>query len=250
MTKVSLTVLRPSYSNPSIPIHDENVNLGDLGLSDLLEIIGGLSEPSKMPGYSYSLSAFRCKTGDSLAKVEGSACFKCYARKGNYVRFPAIQVAMERRYNSLFDARWVSAFIRVLSHYSRRGHNVFRWHDSGDIQSVSHLRNIVKVAENTPNIRHWIPSREYQMIDEYKRLFGEFPPNLVVRVSAHMNGTLAPKRYNNTSSILPKGMTQEEMEENVGRKISVCPAYTQNGVCGDCRNCWDSSLDLVVYPQH
>lgn len=247
--EASTKPVRPTYEFPEIPIHDENVSLGDMGISDLLEIIGGLSEPSKMPGHSYSLSAFRCKTGESLSKVKGSTCYKCYARKGNYVRFPAIQRAMERRYNALFDSRWVAAFVRILNHYSAK-HNVFRWHDSGDIQSVSHLRNIVKVAENTPNVSHWIPTREYAMVDEYIRLFGDFPPNLTLRVSAHLNGKLAPKRYNVTSAVLPKGMTKEEMEECVGRNISVCPAYTQGGICGDCRNCWDSSIDLVVYPQH
>jgi hypothetical protein len=38
--------------------------------------------------------------------------------------------------------------------------NVFRWHDSGDVQDLKHLAKIFKVARLTPNIKHWLPTRE------------------------------------------------------------------------------------------
>ena len=37
-----------------------------------------------MPGLSYSLPAWACKTGAKLAKIPGTPCFGCYAMKGNY----------------------------------------------------------------------------------------------------------------------------------------------------------------------
>ena len=47
-------------------------------------ITGGLSKPSKMPGYAYNLPALHCKPGAQLAQVPGTTCHGCYALKGRY----------------------------------------------------------------------------------------------------------------------------------------------------------------------
>ena len=56
-------------------------------IKQALDIVGGLSAPSKMPCSSYSISATRCVTGSKLAKIEGTVCHNCYALKGNYIRY-------------------------------------------------------------------------------------------------------------------------------------------------------------------
>ena len=58
--------------------------------SEALKIVGGLSKPSKMPGWAYGLPAKECKTGSKLVKVPGSVCHGCYALKGCYV-FKVVQ---------------------------------------------------------------------------------------------------------------------------------------------------------------
>ena len=57
------------------------------------EITGSLTRTSKMPGLSYSLPAWECKTGSKLRKIKGSVCASCYALKGNYTRYKAIKAA-------------------------------------------------------------------------------------------------------------------------------------------------------------
>ena len=57
------------------------------------QITGSMTRTSKMPGLSYSLPAWECKTGAKLAKIKGSVCNGCYAMKGNYTRYPAIKAA-------------------------------------------------------------------------------------------------------------------------------------------------------------
>ena len=47
--------------------------------SEALQLVGGLSKPSKMPGWAYGLPAKECKTGSKLVKVAGSTCEGCYA---------------------------------------------------------------------------------------------------------------------------------------------------------------------------
>ena len=57
------------------------------------EITGSLTRTSKVPGLSYSLPAWECKTGSKLRKIKGSVCASCYALKGNYTRYKAIKAA-------------------------------------------------------------------------------------------------------------------------------------------------------------
>jgi hypothetical protein len=207
----------------------------------LLGLVGGLSAPSKMPGYAYSIPAEHCVTGSLLRKVEGSACSKCYALKGNYKRFPGVRRAMERRLRAVREgASWVAAMSLLLERYAAKGHVYFRWHDSGDIQDRNHLHNICMVHDIVPQVQGWIPTREYRILDGFDRAI---PDNLTVRVSAHMIGQRAPSRFSVSSMIVPKG-------ESVPDGVAHCPAPTQGGKCGECRNCWNSEVSTVAYTQH
>ena len=105
------------------------------------EITGGLSAPSKMPGPAYNLPASQCITGAKLVKVPGSVCHGCYALKGRY-RFSNVRLALARRLESLPHPRWVEAMTALIS-----GEEVFRWHDSGDLQSSWHLKRIFEVCD-------------------------------------------------------------------------------------------------------
>ena len=59
-------------------------------VKDALKITDSFTKTSKMPGLSYSLPAWECKTGWKLAQIEGTPCFFCYAKKGNYTRYPCL----------------------------------------------------------------------------------------------------------------------------------------------------------------
>ena len=102
-------------------------------------ITGGLSDPGKMPEGSYNLPAAECQTGAKLRLIPDTPCYKCYAFKGNYKRFPAVQKALYRRLASLTHPQWVEGMTTLVKKIKH-----FRWHDSGDIQSVDHLKKILK----------------------------------------------------------------------------------------------------------
>ena len=121
------------------------------------QITGGLSKPSKMPGYSYNIPAARCKVGAKLAKVPGSVCHGCYALKGRY-RFRNVKEALERRYQAAMNnPNWIHGMVYLIQVSKKKE---FRWHDSGDIQSLEHLLRIFQVCELTPEVKHWLPTRE------------------------------------------------------------------------------------------
>ena len=205
-------------------------------LSSALEYVGGLSEPSKMPCYSYGLSAHACITGSRLAEIEGSTCSKCYALKGMYT-FPVVNEAHARRAASLYQPHWVQAMVFIIH---RRKMAYFRWHDSGDIQSFQHLLNIVSVAEQCPETRFWLPTREKKIVRQYQQAFGEFPKNLIVRVSAAMIDAEPSPDFRNTSTV-------HRDKKPIG---FACPSSKQNNECRDCRECWNPRRKNISYHYH
>jgi hypothetical protein len=206
---------------------------------------GGLQIVSKMPGYAYAIPARNCKVGAKLRKISGSTCASCYAFEGFYkVYANSIDRAQARRLESLKDALWIESMAFLINHYCRDGAQkvqrgtYFRWHHSGDIQSIDHLRDIVAVVAATPTVTHWLPTREYALVAKYRALYGEFPANLTVRLSAHMVDGAAPSGY---------GLPTSTVTTN---HDATCPAPTQGNACGDCRACWNPDVADVSYGLH
>jgi len=201
-----------------------------------IKITGSLGKPSKMPGLSYGISATLCKIGAALAKVKGSTCENCYALKANYA-YPGGKAAHEKRRAGIENPQWTDAMVYLIGN---SGETFFRWHDSGDLQHLQHLINIVKIAEALPAVSFWLPTREKAIVNSYLRAFGAFPSNLVVRVSAAMVDSAAPAGYDHTSTV-----------HNAAAPIGfACPASKQGNKCLDCRACWNRDIKNVSYRQH
>ena len=193
------------------------------------QITGGLSKPSKMPGPAYNLPAWACQTGSKLRKVKGSPCYGCYAFKGRY-NFSNVQQALRRRLDALESPLWVDAMVTLI-----KGQPWFRWHDSGDIQSEQHLKNIFKVCELTPDTKHWLPTQERGYLPADPE---EVPANLIIRLSGSKIDGPSPKAWPWTSSVVTSS------------EARTCPAPEQNNECGSCRACWDKSTLNVAYGKH
>jgi len=201
-----------------------------------LAICGSLSNPSKMPGHGYALPAYRCRIGSLLQLVPKAVCHYCYALRGRYL-FPAVIAAMEKRFSSLSDPRWIDAVSTLIYRSKDR---YFRWHDSGDLQSIEHLRNIVAVCMNLPRVKFWLPTREYQTVEAYRRMGGHIPTNLCIRYSAHLVDGAPPIQYGlPTSTVVSTSASSQDMH--------ACPAPRQNMKCGSCRACWDPTVKVVSY---
>ena len=195
-------------------------------VKDAKEITGSLTRTSKMPGLSYSLPAWECKTGSKLRKVKGSVCASCYALKGNYTRYKAIKAAQYVRLKSLQDSRWIEAMTAQV-----KRSEYFRWHDAGDVQDLDHLKKIYAVCEATPATKHWMPTREAWIKDH----LASKPDNLVIRFSPPMIGQ-RNDTWPNSSMVVEKDAS--------------CPAPSQGGQCGSCRQCWDPAVKVVSYGKH
>ena len=200
--------------------------------------VGGLSKPSKMPGYGYGLSAFECSVGSKLRLIKNSTCSMCYALKGRYT-FKGVKAAHANRLESITNDNWVESMILLINNYSKKI-PYFRWHDSGDIQSLDHLKKIVAVAMATPKVRHWLPTREAGILKTYLKEGHSLPGNLAIRVSATM---IDGKPHSNV------GLTSTVHQKSKAIGYS-CPANKQGNECKSCRACWNINIQNVSYVAH
>jgi hypothetical protein len=209
-------------------------------IKELHEATGGLSNTSKMPGFSFGIPAEHCKMGSILRKIKGSACFDCYTFKGFYVMYPNVAKAQAKRYRILMEDmdQWadnMAELIRRKLEKKPKTEWYFRWHDAGDIQSVEHLVAIADIAVTLPWVQFWLPTQERKMVKQFLAEY-ECPENLLIRISTAMVGG-KPK----------DGVLASTIDSEGGFD---CKAPSQNSECRDCRACWNPKIKVINYKKH
>ena len=206
-----------------------------------------LSQTSKMCSPSISLSAFLCKTGSKLSKIKGTPCHKCYARRG-YYHMPSVKKAMAERLEFMQAPDFVPRMVNILA-----PHALFRWFDSGDIQSTKMAHDILDVIEETPWCQHWLPSKEYGMWNEVLKV-RKVPPNVALRISTPRDDRRPIKGF-------PCSSTTFSYETSPANTGHMCPAHLnkeEHGeyTCGKpekhkyvCRACYDPKVSNIAYPK-
>jgi|TARA_R110000868_G_scaffold140537_2_gene356230 hypothetical protein len=207
-------------------------------LKEAKKNVGGLSNPSKMPGYGYGLSAFDCITGSKLRLIKNSTCSMCYALKGRYT-FKGVKNAHANRTEAITKSDWVDDMVLLVNNYGKKI-PYFRWHDSGDLQSLAHLKKIVAVAMATPAVKHWLPTREAGILKAFYKEGNSLPGNLAIRVSATM---IDGKPHSNVGLTSTVSKDKKPIGHN-------CPASKQGNECKSCRACWNINIPNVNYAIH
>ena len=177
-----------------------------------------------------------------MAQIEGSICSMCYADKGFYKMYANnIKPAQFARLDSIDSEYWVSG---MVSHIGADPY--FRWHDSGDLQSLEHFEKIVAVCLETLLTLHWLPTREYGIIKAFIAKHGKnaIPKNLTVRLSAMYpdKPVTVPVSLQGVAGVT---VSNVHTDKPIG---NICKAPAQSGECRDCRMCWSSAV--VSYALH
>lgn len=164
-------------------------------------------------------------------------------------------VGHERRWQGLKHSRWVDAMVAMINQKCTGENTWFRWHDSGDLQGVWHLANIVAVCQRTPTVQHWLPTREYDFVAEFLATGTTIPDNLVIRLSAHMidSEPVVPVALAHlpTSTVSSVSSYLSGVDIVDGKGAIECRAVeARDNRCGPCRACWSSDVKNVQYPQH
>ena len=211
-------------------------------IKDAMQFTGALSTPSKMPCFGWSIPAQKCKTGSFLRNKKGSVCEKCYAMKGNYT-FPNVKNALQDRLDR-FNANpemFVEAMVFILE---KKKAEFFRWFDSGDLQSVEMLQAFAEIAKRLPNVKFWLPTKEWSIVYKFLKV-NTLPENLNVRLSSYM---IEDERADNSAAKYAKRLGVSM--SSVKKEGYNCPASSQGNSCGNCRACWSSSVFNVTYKRH
>ncbi len=209
--------------------------------------VGRLATPEKMPCHSYNLPTTTCRVGSTLRSVKGTVCSKCYGHNRGRYAYPFVRKASERRYAALMaDApngfvNWVRDMVTCINYYERSGY--FRWHDIGDLQSAAHLDAICDVARQTPNVQHWLPTREYKLLRDWRASGNHEPDNLTIRVSGLLIDRECPKVCD-----FPRGSVVTQWGNAEG--VPCTAQSTERATCEDCRLCWNKNVESVQYKLH
>lgn len=219
----------------------------EMTIAEAEAIAGTLSKVTKLPGRSYDLDTDYCRVGSELRKVPGSECAICYATRGHY-NWPNVTKAMERRRQGLTHPLWVDAMVTLIKHFLESAsaeQRYFRWHASGDLQSLDHLKKIVKVAELVPEMNFWLQTKERSDVGQFLKEGGQFPANLVTRLSSTMIGV-----QRDGLSLPISVITQTEGTPPEGAHACPATAPDSEGKCGDCRACWNPNVPIVSFWEH
>lgn len=157
---------------------------------------------------------------------------------------PNVYAALSNRLEQMASPEWVPAMIEKIKAEEHTG--FFRWFDSGDLQSLKNLKDVVRIALALPHIQFWLPTKEYGIVSEYVELYGPFPANLNVRLSGYMVDKSGPNLL--AESL---GVTTSEVHSDTSTPAGyACPAPTQGNKCLDCRACWQATVKTVSYRLH
>lgn len=193
---------------------------------------------SKMPGTSFNIDAKRCNVGSKLVKKEGTVCSKCYWLRIQKFRKNVDKASIENYNKTLYfvennPQEWIKSMVRQIS-----GQEYHRWFGGGDLINEKMLDCIVEVAVQTPDTKHWLPTKEVELIRGYTKTI---PDNLVIRVSSPKIDQQPLKNFSHTSIVV------KDKSKSVGHH---CPSLTQGNICGSCRACWDKSVKNITYTYH
>jgi hypothetical protein len=197
-----------------------------------------LSKASKMPCRSWSLQAL--DTCPASKNPDGSlvdACKGCYATDGNY-RFSNVKAPRVHNREDWKRDDWVADMVQELDN-----DRYFRWFDSGDMYSLGLAHKILEVMQQTPWVKHWLPTRMHKFA-KFKPVLAQMASldNVVIRLSS--DSVRGETVQGETTSVI---IGEDQIKTT---KFTVCRSFEQEGKCLDCRSCWSKEVKVVAYVQH
>lgn len=225
---------------------------------------------SKMPGPVFSVATHACGVGGDLAKIEGSVCHGCYAARLEKFR-ENVAASWDRNLELFMSAidggaaareAWIAAAVLGIREGARLRDAYMRWFDAGDLphgkspsgeaRGPVALAMICEVSRRTPEIAHWLPTREAKAVRAYLATGARIPANLALRLSAPMidQRPVTLTAAEREAGILTSTVHRKPSEARARAAGEVCEADTRGQKCGPCRACWDRGTANVSYRYH
>ena len=127
------------------------------------ETMGGMGNTSKT-GSSTGLPTSACRIGDK------KHCGTCYAAMAEHK--DNVSISNWRHISKLGEDPMLHASAQA---FLMRGHSPeFRGNWSGDYQNVEHVAQALSIAQSTPNVHHWLHTKEVPDLMKYLGQFEEY----------------------------------------------------------------------------
>ena len=223
-----------------------------------------LTTTSKMENGSFGYSASNCKAGGHLQKIKNSICSICYGMKGMYA-FKDYITKSKRTVESVSKSFWKEAMVFIIQ---RKRFKEFRWFDNGDLLDDKMLRDIFYIAEHTPDVKHWLPTKEYRMVKRVIESGLHKPDNLDIRLSAFkINGKPPMKLARRLGVNCSVALSTNEFKKRKTKGLIEVKCHTSHSIkdkykesnkelykklssCSGCTACYNNKVDVIYYEVH
>lgn len=199
-----------------------------------------LSKPSKLNCLSFGIpnDEATCIGKRDDNGVLKPVCKGCYAGKGFY-NMTNVKQALERNKELTMEDSFIHDMVESLN---RMKSNYFRWFHSGDIYSNEFLTKVIAICQQTPQVKHWIPTKSRELLNQELWKTLESLPNVTVRYSSpSIMGHWEEKHGSTVNSVFLEKST---------KGLFQCPAPTQENKCNKCHACWNKNIKVVQYLKH
>lgn len=169
---------------------------------------------------------------------------ECYAGKGCQ-QIAVVQGAYYRNLRLYYDDP-DNFFEQVYYKVKFTGLPKVRWQDSGDIPDAAFFDRVVDLCKKTPNVKHMLFTKKYEIINEYIDKNGELPSNLNVLFSAWHKMWFIPNPHN--LGIAYIDFNDKSLNPEFPKNAFICPG--RESTCSACGACFNKKLKAVIFHQH
>jgi hypothetical protein len=121
-----------------------------------------------------------------------------------------------------------------------------RWFDSGDLADAEFFERMVELCKRTPQVKHMMFTKKYEIVNEYIDKHGNLPDNLNVLFSAWHKMWSVPNPHG--LGIAYVDFNDKSLNPEFPDNAFVCPG--RESTCSACGACFSKKLKAVVFKQH
>jgi len=115
--------------------------------------------------FNFSIPAYKTNDGKITCPFADTCVKFCYAKKGNYKRFPAVGLAMEKKYK----LTKLDNFVELMhDEIKRKKAKIIRVHDSGDYYSPKYLNKWIRISLINPEVKFYSYTNSIKFIKDLK----------------------------------------------------------------------------------
>lgn len=149
----------------------------------------------------------------------------------------------------------------IINYINRKGVKYFRFHTSGEWESVEHIKLYKEICESCQDCNFYIYTKAFDLLLDYFRNGGTFPKNFIVNLSEWKGNIDTFTKENNVEDNI-KALFEslnifsydDKTPECMVAKVSMphCPAVNEKGketgvTCDKCRRCMTRGHRTAVF---